>query len=195
MSIELTQKEALARLQSNDNLANLLNVKPKSQFGIQYKGLGQSGRDGKSIAHLTPPEEAKVFIGSLSKIDSAAEINREFGIDNKKIRDLGRGMTTRLSFDESLKEKVEDAAENVKSSITTNALDRIKKAIDSITDGKLESARPLQLAMTAEKLATVIEKMGPAKTGDAFVTFNIYAPPKNKEDRYRAIEVETPTSR
>lgn len=101
----MTSEDAVKRLESSDNLVNIIHLP-------YYRG-GRGKGDGERRGSKNLPESLRVVIGALGRTGNRKEIAKEFGLDYHHVYDLSKGLRGDNRYDAELDRKVSGKAEEI----------------------------------------------------------------------------------
>lgn len=186
----LTEEKALERVQKSDeNITYILRDKKHS-----IPNRGKHRLQGRKEGDTNLSDFARTLIGTAAHFDKRKNVEAEFGVSGTSISAYKRG---RVSIEQVENGKVlEKRSEVVKTGIrarlddiTSKSVDRISKALDLLTDERLETTKtPVELTVVMKNLASVIEKANPkeANSGNQ-VQVNLFVPNQMKESDFESI--------
>lgn len=135
-------------------------------------------------------EESKELIGTLAHLDDQKNVAKTFGVSQARVSQLKNGLSSSNDvgeFDGELAGKIKSNVKELKRSVSETAVGRLAKALECITDDKLESAKLGELSLVVNSLGKVArldeEQTGPNNN------FVFYAPRNKQEDAYEIVEV------
>ena len=147
-------------------------------------------KPGRSEGDNNVPDSLRKIIGETSEIEgrqAALALAEQFGISPSSVSAYANGATSTASYGERPNL---DHILKVKNRISKQARAKVLKAMQAITDDKLEVSKPVELAQIARSLASVAKDMEPevkednSKKGPSFI---VYAPQIRDERHYEVI--------
>lgn len=142
------------------------------------------------------PNALRQVIGEESAIngrDAALEMARQFGISPSAVSAYANGATSTASYNDRPNLPVINQA---KERIAKRARGKLMKALNKITDDKLDSASAKDLAGIAKDMSAVVRTMEPEQPksptgeGSKGPTFVFYAPQFHKEEHYDIVHAK-----
>lgn len=142
------------------------------------------------------PNSLRQVIGEESAIngrDAALEMARQFGISPSSVSAYANGATSTASYNDRPNLPVINQA---KERIAKRARGKLMRALNKITDDKLDSASAKDLAGIAKDMSAVVRTMEPEQpkspNGDTGKgpTFVFYAPQFHKEEHYDIVHAK-----
>ncbi len=139
-------------------------------------------------------EEIPVSVRSFvaSEALSGADVNqlsKDYNVSKSSISAYKNGATSTSSYNEP-DPVLTSLNDNVRARIIGPAQARILKAINSITDDKLNESKARDAASIAASLSSVIKNISPDENSGNKTQVNVFVPRKNEEDDYEVIRVD-----
>lgn len=151
---------------------------------------------GRGENNVEVPDSLRKVIGETSELEGRKEalaLGNEFGISNSSVSAYAHGATSTASYntpDSSLSSYL--GSQKLKAG--KRASQKLLKALHHITEDKLESAKPVELAVIAKAMSGIVKDMEPEtpkeKGGANAPTFVLYAPRMINESKLEVIEVK-----
>lgn len=147
---------------------------------------------GRSAGDVNVPNFLRELIGSTSEIDGRAEalqLADQFGISPSSVSAYANGSTSTASMH---KQPNLDKINRAKHVIGVAARNKIRRALANITEPKLATAKPAELATIARQLAGVVKDMEPegpkgGEGGKDKPQFVVFAPQFREENHYATV--------
>lgn len=166
------------------------------------KELGNSSKVPEIIPLPTPgrnqgdnnvPDSLRKIIGETAEIDGrqdALELANTFGISPSSVSAYGNGSRSTDSMD---KQPNLEYINGAKARISKKAQHKLFKALNHLTDDKLQEAKAVDLASIAKSMSGIVKEMEPekpkdpneGKNGPAFI---VYSPQFRQENHYEVIQ-------
>jgi predicted transcriptional regulator len=151
-------------------------------------------RPGRSDGDMNVPDSLRKIIGETSELDgrpSAIALAKEFGISPSSVSAYANGSRSTKSYD---KQPNLSHINNAKERISKKARIRLMKALNHITDDKLEGSKAVDLASIARSMSGIVKEMEPEipkdpLDGKSGPTFIFYSPQVKEEKHYDVITV------
>src|SRR5262245_40802593 len=136
------------------------------------------------------PEGTRALIATEALSGAnVTKLSEEYNISPSSISAYKNGATSTSSYnspDNDLTNQINDA----RSRIIGPAQSRIIKAIESISDSKLETSKARDAASIAAALSSVVKNLTPDRnTSNNNTVIQVFAPRKNEEEDYEVIQV------
>lgn len=151
---------------------------------LQQQKVGRQGNEVPEALRNVIAEEAL-------ESTPAEEIKKAFGISQSSISAYKLGATSTASID-TPNPTLNNHLKKIRNRISSKASKTIMRAIDCITDEKLQKARPDTLASVAKSLSGVVRDMEPPSApvqNSPGVAFMVYAPQFKSEKSFDVITV------
>ena len=178
--IQLTKEQALQRLDSNNNLCNIMH---KRDWSRQRNGNGNNGRAGK---FTKDEKEGIVILASELGNKETAEI---VGCHPASIPPMKEGISShRSEVNVPSTHKDKSIVEKNQERISERSVEKVLRSLDLITDDKLKISTAVELSTIASRLSNINgrrnEKGGPA------IQVNIVTPGLKNESQFETIVVQ-----
>ena len=180
----LSEKQALARLDSEKNLANRFGKKEvkileeeKPQVILTEKVIPLPG---KNRINLTKDERTEIAILSRAGTDTNRELARAFNIEEQTVSLIKNAKTKGIN-----EEKVEETINIAKD----RALDRLMASLNLLTNDKLSGCNAKDLSVIASNMGRVVEKIQTRTEAPDNINFIIYSPELKQERAYETVEI------
>lgn len=121
---------------------------------------------------------------------AALNLAKQFGISSSSVSAYSKGATSTDTYNKPDNE-LQEFLSDIKNKISKKASIKLAKALNNITDDKLERAKVVDIAIVARAMSALVKDMSPevatdyVKTGPTFV---IYSPQVKNEDKYEIIQ-------
>lgn len=142
----------------------------------------------KEVGTKNLTHEQKVLIGTLTQVDSQANVARELGVSPATVSNIARGLDASKRQDEVLSTDVNKNKED----ISNKALDVLMQSI-GVVKSKIGSAKTAsEAAIVARNMAVVANSMvpsGPSGNNGPRILININGPKSRDEHEYEVIDV------
>ena len=165
--IILTEKQAEERLNNPDNLSVII---------VEKRRGNHTGESRREIGDVKTVEEKQLMAACAieNKLNgiSIKETAAEFGIAPTTLGEFIHGKYTNNPGDDNSVRKPN--RKNVL--VADKVADVIARAIDGISDIKLEKCDAVELSTVAQKMASVTEKLSDKRKDGVDIKVNIYAP-------------------
>jgi Ca2+-binding EF-hand superfamily protein len=174
--MELTDEEAKARLEREDNLVNLL-----IEHRTKHDGKGRREGDNN-----IPKELRTLMALTVGESKSQREVAQLFGVSDASVSNVSNGKISHDRSDKALtdiKVKREEKA-------SEKALDNLFELLDATKSRITASTKLREIASAAKDMATVHEKLSGHRREGNQANILIYAPRLVKEENFEVIEVE-----
>lgn len=149
---------------------------------------------GRGAGNVEVPDSLRNVIGDEAVTNgrqSAAELARQFGISQSSVSAYGVGATSTSSYADRPNGKV---IKEAKERIAKRARGKLMRALNKITDDKLESANAKDLAGIAKDMSAIVKTMEPDDRGvpqnNNGPTFVFYAPQVRSEEQYAVVHTK-----
>lgn len=149
---------------------------------------------GRGAGNVEVPNSLRNVIGDEAATngrESATELARRFGISQSSVSAYGTGATSTASYAERPNAGV---IKEAKERIAKRARGKLMRALNKITDEKLDAANAKDLAGIAKDMSAVVRTMEPedvkAPTGNNGPTFVFYAPQMRSEEQYAVVHTK-----
>lgn len=150
---------------------------------------------GRGNGNVQVPDNLRKLIADTHVSEgreAAIALAKSFGLSESSVSAYAVGATSTSSYHTRKNASVVDGAKN---RVTSRAMSKLKRAIHHITDDKLQSAKPRELAGIARDMAAVVKAMEPEtpKAGEGGINtggapaFVFYAPQFKKEENYDVV--------
>ena len=150
---------------------------------------------GRGAGNVEVPDSLRNIIGDEHQTngrESAVELAKQFGISPSSVSAYGVGATSTASYAERPNAGI---IKQSKERIAKRARGKLMRALNKITDDKLEAANAKDLAGIAKDMSAVVRSMEPEDTRvpadrvNNGPTFVFYAPRIVKEDSFETLRV------
>lgn len=148
---------------------------------------------GRKEGDVNVPTPLKKVIGETAIEDrsSALALAEQFDVSPSSVSAYKKGATSTASYDEPHPELAPHISQK-KDKVAKKARRTLMAAMRHITDSKLESAKPRDLAGIAKDMSAIVRNMEPENQGDDnSVKFVFVAPQIRKEESFEVIDVES----
>lgn len=171
------------------NSPNTSNTRVPSASIVDIPNKGRKNGD------FNVPSGLRNLIGETSITDGrpdAVELASRFGISASSASAYANGSTSTSTYEDRPNL---DKLNSVRERISKKARNKLIKAINNITDGKLSDAKPEVLASVARHMSAIVKDMEPEKDsskdkGTGGPTFVFYAPQFAKEESFKVIHAK-----
>lgn len=168
---------------------------PSEQKPVPTNGKIQDINRGRGAGNVEVPNSLRNVIGAEnleSGRDSAMELARQFGIAPSSVSAYSKGATSTASYADrpnaGLLNKTRDR-------IAKRARGKLMRALNKITDEKLEAANAKDLAGVAKDMSAIVRSMEPddpktpanVNNGPTFV---FYAPQPRTEEQFQVVHAK-----
>lgn len=168
----LTEEEARARLNSENNLAN--RFRPSSSVTEEV-----IKSPGKNRANLT--EEERTEIATRSRLGEKIKvIAREKGITPQTVTNIKSGKTQGID---------EEQVESILADVRDVAISRLMASMGLMTDDKMSGCSAKDLSVIAANMGRVVDKTLPKSDQGDTVNLIIYSPEMKQEKSFKSVEV------
>jgi hypothetical protein len=165
-----------------------------NEGSVPTKGIIiETPKPGRKTGDFNVPDSLRKVIAETSIEEGSKESKKlaaAYGISGSSVSAYKVGAKSTASYD-SPDDGLRSVVKDTKIRISSKAKSRLLKAIQHITDDKLEGAKVRDLAGIAKDLATVVKVMEPetkeASSTIAGPTFVFYTPPQKKEEQYETL--------
>jgi hypothetical protein len=176
----LSEQELQNRLQSPDNLKNILHkITGKGQHGEQSRGEG--------VKNLNNSERA--LIALTAKFDTIENTAKAFNVSPASVNAYKSGVTS-LNPDTRSNEssrELKELIENKANRISETALDKLVEALDKVDVSDPKKA--LTLTTVSKNLADIHDKVKIGRKEGSGIKVTIFSPNLKKSEDYEVIEV------
>lgn len=172
----ITEEQARERLESSENLVNLLGT--NSEGRIEVRAIKLPGKKPGS-QNLSKEERTEIAIESRLG-GRAREIASDHNVAEITVAKIREGKPR--GIDEERVEKILGEARD-------RAMDRLMAALGLITDDKLSGASAKDLSTIASNMGRVVEKISTREQAANNVNVIIYSPELKKENSFKTIEI------
>ena len=136
------------------------------------------------------PESVRAFVASEAICGADPEVlSKEFNVSRSSISAYKQGAHSTASYNNpnaDLLAKNQSAIDR----IIGPAQSKILKAINSITDEKLDGSKARDAAAIASSLSSVVKNLQPEEKADNRTQINVFVPRKNEEEDYEIVHVD-----
>ena len=183
----------LGTLKNDEFFAELERLNNTKSDDLQNKSkvidMSQKGRKSgdNNVPEILRKVIAETAIEEGNK--NTKVLTRAFGISDSSLSAYKNGATSTTSYHQPNQE-LNKTVTDTKTRIASKAKNRILKAIDSITQDKLEGSKAVDLSTIARNLSAVvknIEPETPISQSGAGPTFIVYNPPQKREESFETI--------
>ena len=149
-------------------------------------------KPGRKEGDVGVPESLQKIIGETSVIDgrhAALDLAKQFDISPSSVSAYNKGATSTASYNEP-KSDLKNHINQAKERISKKARIRLVRALDALTEEKINDSKAVDIASVAKSMSAVIKDMEPESTTDTIVNrpqFIFYAPGFKSESAYDAI--------
>lgn len=172
----LSESEALERLSSPRNLANIFGQKKASDV-IEIP-IHRPGRKA-GVPNLSPVERNEIaFRSKMGETQTA--LAQEFGTSQPHVSQIANGKDSSLD---------QDAISRRLSEVGDAALDKLVESLGLIDREKLKKETASGLSKIASNLSAVIERTQPKENVAQQTTVIVYTPELRKEASFKVIDV------
>ena len=183
--IEISKDEAEQRL---NNKSNTL-----VKHGTVWLGSNGHILNGERASNVKKLDDnTKLLVGALAQIVPHAQVGREFGLNQHRVGQIANGKVDGDREKGYFKDKDFAAKlEDIKSSVTERALNKVMDTLGLVTNEKLEKIPVQEIATVAKDISVIVRNV----TGNDVSRPNVaqvilFAPNTRKEESYESIEVE-----
>lgn len=139
-----------------------------------------------------PPSLRKLIAKTSIEEGRPAALNlaKQFGLSSSSVSAYSKGSTSTDTYNKP-NDELQEFILDIKGKISKKASIKLAKALNNITDEKLENAKVHDIAAVAKMMSGIVKDMTPevvtdfAKTGPTFV---IYSPQVKDENKYEVIQ-------
>jgi hypothetical protein len=147
---------------------------------------------GRGKGNNNVPNELRNIIGEQAILEgrgSALALAKDFGISPSSVAAYSRGATSEATYHNRPNLK---HLNNLRDRVSRKASTRIIKALDRITDDKLDNEGAKNLTMIAAGLSSVVKNMAPepeteSNGRNAGVQFVVFSPPVKVENQFDVV--------
>lgn len=151
---------------------------------------------GRGTDTPNAPDSIRKLIGDNALTDGrqdTLELAQAFGISNSSVSAYSNGATSTATY--AKESPLKNFLDSRRKTIAKRASSAVIRAIEGITDDKLDASKAIELASIAKALSGVVKDMLPEeKTGDTNVNtavkLVIHVPQQAKETAFDTITVE-----
>ena len=150
---------------------------------------------GRNKGDNNVPSSLRKIIGETSEIDGRAEgvkLAKIFDISPSSVSAYANGSTSTKSY-HSREAEILSHINRRKLNISNKASHKLIKALDAITEAKLQNAKLVELASVMNAASAVVKSMEPevdkSVNQNNGVQFIVYAPQIMSEDRFGVIDL------
>lgn len=149
---------------------------------------------GRNEGDVNVPQALRKVIGETYALDGRNEgraLARMFGVSDSSASAYAEGATSTASYNKPNTDILSFITQR-KNRISKKALLKISKAIDHITEEKLQSVKARDLAGIAKDMSVIAKNMEPEVKGNSVgnnAQIILYAPVMQKEEHYTTIEL------
>ena len=149
---------------------------------------------GRNKGDNNVPSSLRKIIGETSEIEGRAEgvkLAKMFDISSSSVSAYANGSTSTKSY-HSRESEILAHINRRKLNITNKASHKLIKALDAVTDEKLQNAKLVELASVMNAASAVVKSMEPEtknENNNSGVQFIVYAPQIMSEDRFQTIDL------
>jgi hypothetical protein len=186
---------AMGIVSDKDFVVEKEKLTPSNETPVPTTAQIQDINRGRGAGNVEVPNPLRNVIGDELQTngrESAVELARHFGISPSSVSAYGIGATSTASYaDRPNGAVVKQARER----IAKRARGKLIKALNKITDDKLEAANAKDLAGIAKDMSAVVRSMEPddskvpGQTNNG-PTFVFYAPQVRSEDHFDVVHVK-----
>lgn len=151
---------------------------------------------GRGEGSVAVPDSLRKLLGETAIEEgnkSAQTIANFLGISPSSVSAYKKGATSTASYHEPKKE-LKRHMNGVKSRISLKASKTLRRALDNITDDKLEGSKASELAAIAKNLSGIVKDMEPETTGSNGngngPSIVIFAPQITTEEHYDVVQAK-----
>lgn len=153
----MTEKDAIDRLLSSDNLANQGKIVPYFRGG--------RGKDGEKRGSANLPDSLKITIGALAVASgNKSEVARTFGLDPDHVIDFTAGRKDVRQGDKVVNvydEKMKSAIEGKASEISDVAEDKLLKFLGIVEPANAEGLSEREKVKIARDMSQIVKNVRP----------------------------------
>lgn len=149
---------------------------------------------GRGVGNLEVPNSLRKLIGETAINDGrseALELAANFNISESSVSAYSKGATSTATYD---KTPNESHLTSVKERISKRARIKMMKAMEHITEEKMEVTKALDLSAIAKNMSAIVknmeEKVDPLADIKNGPTFVIYAPQLINESKFDVIDLK-----
>jgi len=148
-----------------------------------FKGRGKGNRE--------IPEVLRKVIGESALEEGSKEVAAAFGVSKSSVDAYKNGATSSISYNEP-DEDLKNHIDNKRLEISGKAKGRLLKALEEITDEKLEGSGVKTLAGVARDMSAIVRNIepDPKVQGGNNVQFVFFAPHLKREQDFDIIPVQ-----
>ena len=148
-----------------------------------FKGRGQGNREVPSVL--------RKVIGESALEEGSKEVAAAFGVSKSSVDAYKNGATSSISYNEP-DEDLKNHIDNKRLEISGRAKGRLLKALEEITDEKLEGSGVKTLAGVARDMSAIVRNIepDPKVQGGNNVQFVFFAPHLKREQDFDIIPVQ-----
>jgi hypothetical protein len=199
----ITDDEISSRLKQDENLALRVPETPRRQITdlrereeIRHEDSDDDNttivplhNGGRRPGDKNIPESLRSVIGAVARLDTLENTADAFGISKHHAFELKHGMnSTAQGQDETLVKDINDKLAKPHQL----AVDKLVEALTAVDIGRVNKAKPKEVAQVAGILANIAEKTSPIKRDeeDKFgMQLIVYAPSIKQENKYDSVHV------
>lgn len=156
-----------------------------------HKGRGQGS--------VEVPESLRKIIGETNEIDGRTKANKlakMFDISSSSVSAYANGSTSTASYHKPDKDLLNHITK-AKERISKKARMKLNRALDHITDEKLEQAKPEVLAGVARNMSAIVKDLEPSPIQGNGINTNVgaqfifYSPIMRKEESFDVLDCQS----
>jgi transposase len=136
--------------------------------------------------------EAQVGIAETSLILSQQKAADIFGMSRSQVEAYQRGLQSSNQITDGTPPKpaLKQRVDAIKEEIAEKSALRLKNVLDLLDEPKLKQVkRATNLAKIGKDMATILDKVAPANTGEGHVHFHVFAPERKDISDYKVVSI------
>jgi hypothetical protein len=151
-------------------------------------------RKGRKENDVNVPSSLRKIIGETSEIDGRKEgvqLGKLFDISPSSVSAYANSSTSTKTY-HSREKEILDHINQRKLKITNRASHKLMRALDAVTDDKLQNAKLSEVASITTAMSAVIKNMEPETKNtnhNEGVQFIVFAPQIVSEDKFQTIDL------
>ncbi len=172
---------------SEFNNSGIKREKSNSQTTVVSVPTIQRIERGRGLGNVEVPDSLRKVIGETSITDgpkAAIELAESFGISRSSVSAYANGSTSTATYDKKVNN---DTIQKAKDRIASKARNKLKEALNALTNEKLQVTTARELAGVAKDMSVIAKNMEPDNTNevkdDKKPNFIFYAPTVIKNEQ------------
>lgn len=200
---QATKSYSENRIKVKDNFM-AMGIVSDDEFDVELGSIKKSirapvievmERPGRAEGDNNIPDSLRKIIGEESEINgraSALALAKSLGVSPSSVSAYSNGATSTATYD-TPKGNILTHINKSKERVIAKAEGKLVRALNRITDEKLEATKARDLASIAKDMSQVMKNMEPDKVDDPGIKrpqFIIYAPQFKKEEHFETIMLQ-----